>query len=326
MDTASFEELKKLPHLNAAAFDGRVIQLLPVWNGEQWKFWIPGPAGRLAEIQIVDAAKSLYLTKVKPAAESDASIYLLEFIWQRLTFRELVGLIAAMEDDFHLLATSAAKLEHFHLSRGTIDEGLLASFVRSEIEYVLIVCRSVFDLFQEIVSRFWNNHVRLLIDAEDSTKNRNKLPPTFSKIVFHQGRQQTADEIVAKYALPTAVARQYVTHTPFFESLRVARDRIIHGSASVGTIFVTDMGFAVSPTSKPFDAYPWQQKHYYNENIVSLTPWVAHIVLTTIQSLTQMIAALSSTIQFPEELAPTYRVLLRDPSNSALLRLLEATE
>jgi len=53
-------------------------------------------------------------------------------------------------------------------------------------------------------------------------------------------------------------------------------------------------------------------------------PWVAGIVLQTIQACTKVVEALSEVIQFPVELAPEYRVRLRDPANPALVRLLEA--
>ena len=324
MGTIKLEELRELEHFNAAALDGRTIRMIPVWDGADWTHWLAAPDGRLIKMKMVDAAHSHYLTKVGPANESDLRIPLVHFVWQRLGFSELIHLIDAIEDDFHLLATSAAKLEHLHATRGSSDDGLVSSFVRSEIEYMLIVARSVFDLLQEIIAGFWNGHVKLLDDPADALKKRNRLPPTFAKVVFAGGAFRSAQKITAKFALPPVTAEQYERHAPFFASLRTSRDRIIHGSSSVGTIFVTEKGFAVSPDSKLFGQYPWKKDHYYNENIVSLMPWVASIVLRTIEACSSVVESLSTVIQFPEELAPGYHVLLRDPANPALLRLLEA--
>lgn len=324
MGTVNLDELRKLEHINTAALDGRTIRMLPVWDGANWCLWIDAPDGRLIRMKAIDTAHSLYLTKVAAAKDSDLYIPLIELVWQRLSYPDMVGFLSAIEDDFHLLAASAAKLEHFHSTRGAIDEGLTSSFVRSEIEYMLIVARSVFDLLQEVISRFWNGHVKLLNEANDALKRQNRMPATFARVVLASDRTQGAQDIAAKYALPPVVAEQYEKHTPFFASLRTSRDRIIHGSASVGTIFITEKGFAAPPNVKPYSDYPWQDEHHYNENIVSLMPWIANIVIKTIEACSEIIGAFASTIRLPEEIAPGYRVLLRDPANPALLRLLEA--
>ncbi|MBN9051538.1 MAG: hypothetical protein J0H78_18930 [Rhizobiales bacterium] len=300
--------------------------MLPVWDGENWSHWIDGPDGRLIQIKIMDAAHSLYLTKTVAARESDLWIPIIEIVWQRLSYPELVPFLSAIEDDFHLLAASAAKLEHLHSTRAGADEGLMASFVRSEIEYMLVVTRSIFDLLQEVISRFWNDSVKLLNESDQALKKRNRMPTTFAKVAFASDKPQNAAALIAKYALPPLVAAQYEKHAPFFASLRVSRDRIIHGNSSVGHIFVTDKGFAVSPQSRPYGSFPWTKEHYYNDNIVSLMPWISRVVFQTLEACTEIIHSFGSTIQFPDEIAPGYRVLLRDPANGALLRLHEAAQ
>jgi hypothetical protein len=223
-----------------------------------------------------------------------------------------------------LLATSAAKLEHFHETGDSIDRSLIGSFVRSEIEYVLIVARSVFDLLQEVVAGFWNRHVKLLDEQQDRLKRQNTLPTGYARVVFTSGQARSAEQIADKFGLPLVVAAAYAKHAKTFADLRASRDHIIHGSSSAGTIFVTEKGFAVDPKSKLYAEFPWSEAHRYNENIVSVMPWIAHVILQTIEACTEIVGAFGAEIQCPGELAPGYRVLLRDPSNPALGRLLEA--
>lgn len=317
-------ELAKLGYLDVNALSGRALRLLPLWDGEKWAHWFDGPDGQLIPIRIVDTARSLYVTNTKPASDTDLWIPLIELIWQRLSYRDLVGFTHALEDDFHLLATSAAKLEHFYAFRDSMSHGFVESFVRAEVEYILIVARSIFDLLQEVISRFWNKHVSLVDDASNRLKKQNNLPAAFARVVFANEAPRTAQELADKFALPHTLTEQYVRHAGFFASLRASRDHIIHGSSNPGTVFVTERGFAADPKSKLYSDFPWTAEHRYNENTVSLMPWIAHIVVETIQACTDIVGALSQEIKLPDELAPGYRVLLRDPMNPALIRLLEA--
>lgn len=91
-------------------------------------------------------------------------------------------------------------------------------------------------------------------------------------------------------------------------------------------IFVTEKGFCVLPTMRPFSDFPWKAEHYFNENIVSLKPWIAHIIARTIEACSALLLSLANAnaTRLPTEIAEGYRVFLRDPANRALLRLLEA--
>ncbi|MGY3135350.1 hypothetical protein ACVWZM_006032 [Bradyrhizobium sp. USDA 4501] len=170
------DELAKLGYLDVKALSGRALRLLPLWDGENWSHWFDGPDDQLLPIRIVGTAQSLYVTNTKPASDTDLWIPLIELVWQRLSYRDLVGFTHALEDDFHLLATSAAKLEHFYAVRDSLSHGFIASFVRAEVEYILIVARSIFDLLQEVISRFWNNHVILRDEAKNCARTPLRTP------------------------------------------------------------------------------------------------------------------------------------------------------
>jgi hypothetical protein len=100
----------------------------PLWDRETWiplDRWI----GWQHHAHSDGGRCSLYLTKMAPAKESDLWIPLVELLWQRLSYPDLVHVLAAIEDDFHLPAASSAKLEHPPFDPGSIDGSLIASFV-----------------------------------------------------------------------------------------------------------------------------------------------------------------------------------------------------
>jgi hypothetical protein len=227
-------------------------------------------------------------------------------------------------DDFHMLGTSAAKLRHLFETRDQIDRSLLGSFVQTELEYMLTVSRSVFDLLQEAAAAFWNKRVMLLDEA--AQKARRPLPGTFSKVVLEGNRPRSAEEIARRFGLPDVVASQYAKDAATFAHLRTLRDRIVHGGSSVDMIFVTEKGFCVSPTHPAFSDFSWSQAHHYNEAIVSLLPWVANVVARTVGACTDLMNAFATVIQFPPEIAPGYRIFVRDPAGIELALLGRAFE
>ena len=321
MGTINLTELATLHHIKAERLEGRAMLLMPLWDGAGWNQWIETPDHRLIKMQIVDTIRSNYLA-VSPAGPHDVWIAFVDFMWQRASWPEVVRLLNGICDDFSLMATSAAKLEHFHEARGSIDATLIGYFVKTELEYLIIVARSVFDLLQEVIAQFWNNRVKLLDPSAEAVRRHHKLPPEFAKVALHNEIARTASEIVERYALPPTTAAMYAKHSSFFLSLRASRDGIIHGGSSVDIIFTTENGLFVSPNSKHYSNYPWKSEHYYNESLVSLRPWIARTVFQTIEACSDIMFSLASAIPFPEEIAPGYRVFIRDPSNEAFLRLL----
>jgi hypothetical protein len=323
MSSISLTELATLSHINVAALNGRTVLLMPVWDGINWNQWAPTADGNLIKMQVVDAARTNYLAK-QSANEYDLHIPFVDFMWQRASWPEVTRLIDGICDDFNLLATISAKLEHFHEVHKSIDLTLMDSFVKSEIEQLIVVSRSIFDLLQEVIAHFWNDRVKLADSAAEKLRQKNKLhKERFIRVVLDGERPRTAQEITERYGLPPAVSEMYVKYTPFFMSLRKMRERIIHGGSSVDMIFVTEKGFCINPNSRYFSDFSWKPEHYYNSNLVSLRPWTANIVLRTIEACSEIMFSLASVIPFPEPVAPDYHVFIRDPSNEALLRLLD---
>jgi hypothetical protein len=297
---------------------------MPFWDGSHWHQWIKRPDGTLIEMKMVDVIRSHYVSK-QAVAEEDLWIPFVDFMWQRASWPEVFPLIHALCDDFHQLATSVAKIKYFFQTRNQIPRHSVSSFVETELEYLVTVARTVFDLLQEAISTVWNNRVKLLDPKAEAMRKQRKLPPTFSRIVLDErSLPRRPQEIMGKYGIAQAVAEEYAKHSPFFVRLRTTRDKVIHGGTGMPIVFVTDKGFCVDPKASPFaDFKIWEKTHYFNQNIVSLLPWLTHVVFQTIGCCTDILTAFAQQIQFPPEIAPGYRVFIRDHTSDALLDLLK---
>ncbi|MFG1191777.1 hypothetical protein [Xanthobacter flavus] len=321
MGAVSAKELSKIVYLDQKALDGRALLIMPFWDNTTWRLWIEAPPGIINEVNILDASHSNYVAN-QPARNEDISIDFINFMWQRASYPEIGNLINGIQDDFHILATSALKIRHFFELRESIEKSIISSFVKTEMEYMITVARSVFDLLQEILSKIWNNRIILIDQDSNAVKNRHKMPDKFTKMAIH-GRNvpKPIDELISHYAIPLVLAEQYNCISPFYVALLRSRDKFIHGGGSVETIFVTEKGFCVDREAQTFSHFEWKENHRYNDRLVSLLPWVAHIIFGTMQACEQIVGAFASVISMPPEMAPGYRVFIRDPANRELHKL-----
>lgn len=295
---------------------------MALWDGQRWRQWVPTPVSTI-EIPVVDLLVAEYVA-VAPAKESDIFIPFVDLMWQRASWPEVCPLIRAICDDFRNMGISIAKLRFFFDHRDSRPSLAISRFAETELEYLLTVMRSVFDLLQEIVSTLWKNNVTLTDDTAEKSRRGRSLPKSFSKVVLRdKQKQKTAAEIGDVYGLPARLAEEYARAAPFFSQLREARDAITHGGSDTDNLFVTDRGFCVDPGAKPFSRFQgWLPEHRYNENLASVLPWVADSVFRTIDSCNRLTNAFAEVIRFPPEIAPGYRIFVRGPQNDALAEVL----
>lgn len=320
----TIENLKVVPYLRTEHLgDGRTVKLMPLWDGQCWHLWIDMPEG-LIEGKIMDTVEGGYVGTTA-AKQSDLFIPFIHLMWQCASWPEICPLISAISDDFHNMGTSVAKLRHFFDSRSNLPRGATSRFAQTELEYLVMLCRSVFDLLQEIMSIVWENKVQLLDEAAEKRRRLTKLPETFSRLVLQdKKRPRSASEIESKYGIPKLLAARYASLEPFFSQLRNVRDDVVHGRRSIGHVFDTERGFCIDPKAAPFSSFNgWRPDHYFNENIASILPWIASIILQTIDACNGLMGTFASVIKLPPEIAPGYRVLVRGPHTEALAELLQ---
>jgi hypothetical protein len=291
MSAIAIEELKKLPYLDVSALDGRIVRLMPLWDGADWRLWVNTPVG-LIEGKILDTTEGDYVGK-SAAKPSDLFIPFIHVMWQQASWSEICPLIVAISDDFHNMGTSVAKLKHFHKFRDRIGSRGAHRFALTELEYVVTLCRTTFDLLQEMLASVWKTRVRLIDDKTEAFRRAHPLPKTFSRMVLNEKELvRDAAEIEERFGLPTPLAAQYGRVAPFFSELRRTRDRIVHGGSGFGMIFDTERGFCVDPKTQPFNIFEnWRSEHHYNETLASVLPWIADTILKTIDACNSLVTA-----------------------------------
>lgn len=326
MHAISHDEIKKIPYLNIDELYGRVLNLMPFWDGNEWHQWVDCSAG-LVKIKIVDAVESDYLAKT-PASQHDILIPFIEFMWQRASFNEICPLIRGISEDFHNMGTCIAKLHHFFRTQHSLKSVEVIRFATTEIEYLVILCRTVFDLLQESLATIWQKNIRLTNPLAEKQRRSRKLPDTFSKMVLHNKKDfMTAEDIEKRYGIPAVVANEYFKHAPFFSGLRSIRDDIVHGGSGMGIVFVTEKGFCVQRNVKPFSSFSgWKSADEYGNNLVSILPWLANIIVKTIEACNAIIFSLASVVIFPPDIAPGLRVFVRGPSTEPLAEIIKVHE
>lgn len=319
----TIESLKVVSYLKPEHLgDGRTVKLMPLWDGKNWRMWIDTPVG-LIEGKMLDTVEGDYVG-VGAAKESDLFIPFVHLMWQRVSWPEVCPLITAISDDFHNMGTSLAKLKHFFRSQSDLPPRSASRFAYTELEYLVMLTRTVFDLLQEIISIVWANHVQLLDKDAESRRRSRKLPTTFSRLVLWDKHEpRSAAEIESEFGLPTPLAEEYARIASFFSQLRDLRDAVVHGGTGVGEIYVTERGFCVNPKQRPFSGFDkWRPEHYYNEKIASVLPWVADLILQTIQACNGLMTKFGQVIQLSPEIAPGYLVYVRGPHNEAVAEVL----
>ena len=307
-------ELEKIPYLDAQNVNGRVLSSVCFYDKDEWHMWIPVEK-TLLKIE-GKPADGFYFSK-DPVAQSDVYLEFLDFMAQRACWPEVVPLWFGIRDDIFNMTASLRKFQVLHEASSTYK---LEStrFCVTELEYLFSLCRSVFDLLQELVSKQWNT-VKLL--AQDQKKK--SIPASFSKIVLHDNKLRSVQEISEKYLLPMELAQYYGRHSEFFQILRTFRDRFIHGGSSIDSIYLTERGFAVPKDTEPFCQFEvWNQDHRTANGLCSLRPAIAHIVVKTLEACDDYAHTIQKIIQYPPPLVPGFRFYMTGPTTSELHHLL----
>lgn len=303
----SLEELKKVSYLKIDKHDGRVIPLQPCFlGGINWESWLPLGNKGIFPFKMADVADSKYFSK-NPAKETDVYIDFINLLIKRAYFKDLVHFEGSILEDLNNLATSATKINLFHKVWLKDENQISSRFVKTELEYIFNVCRSIFDLLQEVVSKMWARSVNL--ETREKTK---KLKSTFSKMVLFNNKLSSAKEIEQKYNIPKLLADFYFRHGAFFTWLRSYRDKIAHGGENIRLLYILKEGFAVDTELEPFKGlHIWNHTELKNKKLGSVKSVVSYAILNTIFALEDYSAVIQSIVKLPEDIAPDYKIYIR---------------
>ncbi len=312
MSDVSRKELSKIPYLDQKILGDRVILSSMFYDNNEWHWWIPTPKGLIKAQGF--PAESSYFSKL-PERQNDIYLHFINFIAQRASWPEIVKPFNGLLDDIYNLSASLRKFKILYEYSKKDSEGV-SRLVVTEIEYLFSVCRSVFDLLQEIISILWNNFH--FFDSEIKLK---PLPKEFRKVIFHAGELSTENQIIKKFGMPDLLAKFYIRHQAFFSTLRKFRDNIIHYGSTFKLIFVTERGFAVSNDLKPFCEFNvWNDEHKLENHLCSLRPALAHLINQTLLACEDFSRTIETIIKFPPPLVPGMKFFMRGYLNDELFQ------
>lgn len=297
------EELSKIPYVDVSNLNGRYLATTAFYVENQWQFWIYA-GDKLIQVKAWPAESTYFST----AAElpKDISFTFLNFFVQRASFPLIQKLVSGIQDDIYNISASFSKITKLHEMRGSIGDGL-RRMITTEIEYLIFLCRSLFDLLQEIVSKLWE-----MINVYDASISKKKLKETFSKMVLFEGKIATADQIISRFNTPKELAEYYVRHSQFFEVLREIRDNIIHGGTAIPTIFTDGDVLYVQSQVKPFDRLSIWERNEINENgLAPLKPFLDVMVRRTFLACEDLCNVFQKLIDFPPQVVPGMNYYLR---------------
>lgn len=312
-------QLAQVPYLDATQIGGRVVHLMPLYDGESWHMWRPIDDGSMIKLTPRDLGVGNYVAKAA-AKSTDLHSSFIETVWQHLSYPEITKATTAISDDMRNLATALAKIDFFWSGRDALGLGA-AEFVRTEIEYVLVVSRSLLDHLHEVLVGVWNN-VRLLDEADQRRKKSRALPKKLSGVCFDKNENvKSADALTQAFALPPTIAEFYARTAVHLQHLRRLRDAVVHHGSSPGPIYLTERGFGVARDGRLAKFVDdWTDVHKFNENIVSLRPILAHLAVRSLLACDEAATSITSCIAVGPPMAPGYRVFTRVEHGEALLR------
>ena len=136
--------LSDIPYLSKENHSGRFLASPAFFDGG-WRMWMQTEsADRFVEVHAWPA-EALYFA-VTPEKQNDICSEL-DFVAQRANRLEVARTFSAIQEDICNIAAALAKFTSIH-SENTSGSARLAA---TQVEYILTVCRSIFDLLQEII-------------------------------------------------------------------------------------------------------------------------------------------------------------------------------
>lgn len=299
----SLEELSKIPFVDVANLNGRYLATTAFYSENQWQFWVYA-GDKLVQMKAWPAESTYF----SAAAElpKDISFTFLNFFVQHASYTRIQKLVSGIQDDIYNVSASFSKINKLHEMRESIGDGL-RRMITTEIEYLIFLCRSLFDLLQEIVSKLWG-----IITVYDTSIQKKQLKETFSGMVLFEGKIASADQIISRFNTPKELAEYYVRHSQFFEVLREIRDNIIHGGTPMPTIFTDGDVLYVQSQVKPFDRLSiWERNEIIENGLAPLKPFLDVIVRRTFLACEDLSNVLQILIDFPPPVVPGMNYYLR---------------
>lgn len=311
-------------------FDSRqtargVIPLLPFYHEKTgWSVFINdtrsgSPPKSFIEMKPHNASETIYFSD-SPASEEDIYSHFFDFIYQRALLPGVQHEARAIFDDILNLGACLQKIEilfsYWDANRPS------HRLVTSELEYMYIVCRSIFDHLQKAIKAIWAN-----VTLTPAPVKKHVLKDSFREMLFTKDGKThySRDQLVAERGIFPALADYYLRQSSFFEYLRKCRDEFAHNGKSIDTIYhFPRIGFGISLTDKRFSVLDiWTDRTKKNNNIGSLNTLCGYVICNTISAIEEFAVVIQQHIGFPDPIVPNHHILLRGDSLRGMLRAVD---
>lgn len=311
---ADYEILPFLQIPSTEKMNGRSVVLSTFHDGEKWILPMITNEGKIILIPNTIPHKGKYLAKSIQNHNTDFPFQFLDFLYKHASWHEIIIQSDSIVNDVFNLFTSVAKIDLFYeYSEQNSD---CSDYVTTEIEYILINCKSLFDYLQKVISIIWNKYIKL------NEGIKYNLPDTFRKMVYLDKKKLTTEQIISKFGLPDAIANFYSDTAIFYENLKIFRDDIVHHGKNIEVLFVLKEGFAARKESILFNYFPvYNENESKPNNLYSIRPLIHHIIRNTIISCNYFSEIIRKCIQFPENIMPEYSTFLRIPQFQSFMKM-----
>jgi hypothetical protein len=317
----SRDQVLRLPYVEFVPDDGRVVNLSSFYDhiACDWHLYLPVAPGQLGRIAGGETVEGHYYAVTPQDPSRDLELPLGTLITQHLSFPGPLQELAKLEND---VCHCAAILEKYHLlwtSKSTL-KGSATSLVESELEYLLFLLRSFYDIMQSIVSTLTR---RIILPDGTGRKMVQDLPNSFADVALKGDLPRSAEQINAKWQVPESLANWYFGEAPFFGILRNLRDEIAHRGANPPMIFQHEWGFAISPMDPPWNQFDeWPVERRCDGRLGSLRALFARFISHTVQSTTRLTSAMGRAVRIPVGmLKKDVRLFIRSPFGARLVSL-----
>jgi hypothetical protein len=318
MTSVDISQLRQIPYIVPEMLEGRFLSTLSFYIEGEWHLWIPTSEG-LTKVKAFPA-EGFYFA-VDEERPEDIHLHFLDLFAQRASFANVQKPMQGLMDDLLNLSASLAKLDLLFESKERVGTGI-SRMAATEIEYIFSVCRSIFDLLQEMISKLWDT-----VSLFDTSVKKKRLKESFADMVLFEGAADSTEGILSRFGLPREFADFYARNAEFFLTLRKFRDNIAHRGSSTGLILATGSSFAVADSLAPFAGFNvWRDEDRQSNGFCSLAPAIGYLVHQTIAVCDDFSRTIEKVVMFEAPVAPGLKLFMRGFFNGNLISNFELLE
>lgn len=311
------EELTKLPYYEGQDLYGRIVQLRSYYSSEddEWYMYLPVAEGELGRMGGGEVVHGAYFAEEPASPEKDVAFPLGSFVARFTSWQDVAVVSSKMESDLDQLASLFGKLELIANSQSLTDTER-SSLLESEIEHLMTLFRSFYDLLQKFSKRLASKVVE---PGNLQSRVFQDLPDSFAKIALNGDEPRSTEQISEAYGVHEDLAEFYASEAEHFATFRDIRDGLIHHGKQAPTIFMLDEGPAIDVSTEPWSGLPvWHETELSRDRLGAVRALAADVAKRCLSATTRYVTAFTTKIAVPPPLISDVTLFLRGPYTANL--------